>query len=112
MVHEFTAVAAWTMLAAVSVAGYFGLRMCRAMLRYQTDSDLRREAASSMLKQAKFCSLSTHQRVAVLSVLSAYATPRAGSRPQGLSLGTHISQIRPLVGRPDTFIDAPKTIGN
>lgn len=109
MVHEFTAAAAWMMLAAAFAAGCFGLRMCRAMLRCQTASDLRREAASSMLKQAKFCSLSTHQRAAVLSALSAYATPRARPRPQGLSLGTLTTQIRPTVGRPDTFIDAPKT---
>ena len=75
MVHEFTALAAWTSLAGVSVAGYFGLRMCRAMLQSPTATDLRREAALSMLTQANTSRLNSHQLAAVFRDLSECGTP-------------------------------------
>ena len=107
MVHEFTAAAAWTMLAAVSAAGYFGLRMCRAMLRSPTASDLRREAAIEMMKRESFSSLNSHQQAAVFAALSASGTPREKSTLQGLSRGfqTHPTQRLPVPLR--TSINRP-----
>ncbi len=58
MEHAFTAQGALTLLVAVSVAGFFGLLMCRAMLLSPTPSSLRREAALSMLKPGNCYSLS------------------------------------------------------
>lgn len=56
-------------MAALLSAGACGLRMCRAMLRCKTSSSLRREADIGTLQLAKSCSLSTHQRAAVLRAL-------------------------------------------
>lgn len=75
MVHEFTVLAAWMSLAGASVAGFFGLRMSRAMLRSPTATDLRREAALSMLTPANISRLSSHQQAAVFRDLSACGTP-------------------------------------
>ena len=47
MEQEFTQSGAWMLLALLSNAGFFGLRMCRAMLRSTTAFDLRQEAASA-----------------------------------------------------------------
>ena len=62
-------------LAVVAVAGFCGLRMCRAMLPSKTDSDLRREAAISMLRPGNSYGLSSCQQAAVLRDLCACAPP-------------------------------------
>ena len=82
MEHAFTAPGAWTLLAAASAAGFFGLRMCRAMLLSKTATDLRREAAIEMMKRESFSSLSSHQQAQVLRALSASAPPREPSTQQ------------------------------
>lgn len=87
MVHEFTALAAWITPAGASVAGCCGLLMCRAMLRFQTASSLRREAAIEMMKRESFSSLSSHQQAAVFAALSASVTPHERSTRQGRSRG-------------------------
>ena len=98
MEHAFTAPGAWTLLAAVSAAGYCGLLMCRAMLRSPTASDLRREAAIEMMKRESFSCLNSHQQAAVFAALSASGTPREKSTPQGRSHGsqTHQTQRPPV----------------
>lgn len=53
-------------LAAILSAGFFGLRMFKAMLLPVTPSSLRREAVTSIMSQASFTALSTHQQAAVL----------------------------------------------
>ena len=108
MAHEFTAVAAWTMLAAVSAAGYFGLRMCRAMLRYQTDTDLRREAVTAVMKQESFSCLNSHQQAAVFAALSASGTPRERSTPQGRFRGSQTPPIQRMSAPLDTSINRPR----
>lgn len=75
MVHEFTVLAAWMSLAGVSVAGFFGLRMCRVTLRSPTATDLRRAAALSMLTPANTSRLNSHQQAAVFRDLSECGTP-------------------------------------
>ena len=107
MEHAFTAPGAWTLLAAVSAAGYCGLLMCRAMLLSPTASDLRREAAIEMMKRESFSSLNSHQQAAVFAALSASGTPREKSTLQGLSRGfqTHPTQRLPVPLR--TSINRP-----
>lgn len=98
MVHEFMGQGAWTLLAALSVVGFFGLRMCRAMLRSQTAFDLRREAVISMTRQASFYSLSSHQQAAVFAALYASAPRPERSTPQGRFHGfQNIKTQRPPV---------------
>lgn len=87
MVPEYMAVEAWMLLGAVCVAGSIGLRMCRAMLHAQTALDLKRAAALSMLRPANSYHLSSHQRAAVLALLSECGEPRASSTPPGRSPG-------------------------
>lgn len=79
MALEFMAVEACLKLAVLAAVGYFGLRMCRLMLRCKTALDLRREAVTSMLRQESFCSLTSHQRAAVFIALSACGEAREGS---------------------------------
>lgn len=107
MEHAFTAPGAWTLLAAVSAAGFFGLRMSRAMLQSPTASDLRREAAIEMMKRESFSSLNSHQQAAVFAALSASGTPRERSTPQGRFRGfqTHQTQRTPVPLR--TSINRP-----
>jgi len=76
-----------TLWAVLFAAGFFGLLMCRAMLRSQTDFDLRREAVMSMTKQESFCLLNSHQQAAVFAALYASAPRHERSTPQGLSRG-------------------------
>ncbi len=73
-----TAVAAWIQMVALFAAGCCGLRMCRAMLRCKTDTDLRREAVTAVMKQESFSCLNSRQRAAVFLALSACGTRRAG----------------------------------
>lgn len=87
MEHEFTVLAAWMSLAGASVAGYFGLRMCRAMLQSPTATDLRREAALSMLTQANTSRLNSHQLAAVFRDLSECGTSPGRLTRQARSLG-------------------------
>ena len=94
MVHESTAAAGLILLVAVSAAGYFGLRMCRAMLLSPTASDLRREAAIEMMKRESFSCLNSHQQAAVFTALSASGTPREKSTLQGLSRGFQTQPIQ------------------
>ena len=87
MEHAFMGLGAWTLLAVVSAGGFCGLLMCRAMLRFQTASSLRREAAIEMMKRESFSSLSSHQQAAVFAALSASVTPHERSTRQGRSRG-------------------------
>ena len=105
MVHASTGLEAWMLLAALFVVGCFGLRMCRAMLRSQTASGLRLEAATSMLKRESFCSLSSHQQAAVFRALSECGPRRVASIQPDLSRGFQNtrSQRTPVPLR--TFID-------
>lgn len=73
MVHEFTVAGAWTLLAVVSVAGFFGLRMCREILKSESPGSLRRAAALSMLEQVNTFNLNGHRRAVVSVLLSEYA---------------------------------------
>lgn len=108
MAQEFTAAGAWTLLAAVSAAGFFGLRMCRAMLLSPTASDLRREAAIEMMKRESFSSLSSHQQAAVFLALSASGTPRERSTPQGRFRGSQTPPIQRMSAPLDTSINRPQ----
>lgn len=82
MVHVSTAAAAWMSLVAVVVVGFFGLRMCRLTLRSTTVSDLRREAATSMLRPGNSYCLTTRQREAVFAALYGCAEVQEGSTHQ------------------------------
>lgn len=73
-----TAVAALIQMAVLFAVGCFGLRMCRAMLLSKTDTDLRREAVTVVMKQESFSCLNSHQQAAVFRALSACGTRRAG----------------------------------
>ena len=108
MVHEFTALAAWITLAGASVAGCFGLLMCRAMLLSLTASSLRREAVLSIMKQESFCSLNSHQQAAVFRALSESAPRQGASTLPGRSLGSPIPQIRLMSAPLDTSINRPQ----
>ena len=108
MVHEFTAVEAWTLLAAVSAVGFFGLRMCRAMLLSKTATDLRREAAIEMMKRESFSCLSSHQQAAVFAALSVSATPHERSTPQGRFRGSQTHQIQRTPAPLGTSINWPE----
>lgn len=108
MVHEFTALAAWMSLAGVSVAGCFGLLMCRAMLRSPTASSLRREAVSSIIKRESFSCLNSHQQAAVFRALSESAPREGASTLPGRSPGSPIPQIRRLSAPLDTSINWPQ----
>ena len=66
-------------LVVVAVAGFCGLRMCRAMHLSVTRSNLRREAAIAMLKPGNSYGLSSCQQAAVLRDLCA-----SGQRLEGL----------------------------
>ena len=76
-------------LALLSSAGFCGLRMCRGMLRSKTASDLRREAATSMLRPASFLNLSSHQQAAVFLALSECGLPHGLSMRQARFHGGH-----------------------
>ena len=87
MGHAFTASEGFALLALLFVVGLFGLRMCRAMLRSATASDLRREAVISMLRPASFSSLNSHQQAAVFRALSECGPRRAASMQLAPSAG-------------------------
>lgn len=90
MEHEFMGQGALILLAVVSAAGFFGLRMCREMLRSMTASDLRREAAISMIQRANFYRLSSHQLALVFHDLSESGPRRDASRPRVRSPGFRV----------------------
>lgn len=88
MALAFTAVAGLISLLAAFAAGCFGLLMCRAMLRSPTASDLRREAVSSMLRQANTSNLTTPQRAAVLRAFCASEIRQGASSHPARSRGS------------------------
>ena len=108
MVHEFTELAALMNLAGASVAGCFGLLMCRAMLLSATASSLRREAVLSITKQESISCLNSHQRAAVFRALSESVPRHDASTLPGRSLGSPIPQIRRLSAPLDTSINWPQ----
>ncbi len=85
MVLVSTVQGALILLAALSVVGFYGLRMCRAMLRSPTHIDLRRVAVMSMLKQESFSCLNSRQQAAVFRALSECGTPPGAS--------THLARL-------------------
>lgn len=95
MAHESTVQVALIFTVAVFAAGCCGLRMCAAMLRSTTASDLRREAAMSMLIQANTLPLSTHRRAVVSTLLSECARPHGKSILPGHSAGLTTSKLQP-----------------
>ena len=108
MEHAFMGLGAWTLLAVVSAGGFCGLLMCRAMLRFQTASSLRREAAIEMMKRESFSCLNSHQQAAVFRALSESAPRHDASTHPGRSLGSPIPQIRRLSAPLDTSINWPQ----
>lgn len=99
MEHEFTAAAAWTMLAAAAAVGCFGLRMCRAMLRSASAGDLRRAAVIEMMRRESFFCLNSHQQAAVFAALSECGIPRASSTGMSLPARSRGSEIVPMSPR-------------
>ena len=69
MVHEFTVLAALMNLAGASVAGCFGLLMCRRILTSTATGNDAKVAAISALLQDKSCLLNSSQRAAVFLAL-------------------------------------------
>lgn len=70
MALEFQVLEASMLVVLLLSVGAFGLGMCREMLLLPTASDLRREAATSMLTPESLSKLSLPQRAAVFRALS------------------------------------------
>lgn len=65
MVHEFPGMVASMATVAIFAAGYCGLLICRETLRSVSASDLRREAAMSMLTMVASYALNSRLQAAV-----------------------------------------------
>lgn len=94
MEHAFTAWAAWISLAATVSAGYFGLRMCKAMLLPVTPGNLRLEADIRTLQLVNSYLLSSHQSAQVLRALYASEpTPASSTLPVRLAGSRNLSLL-------------------